>query len=151
MSALHRFRAPVFVILLGTVVLVSHNLDGAPPDKEQIAKLVKQLGDNDFDVREAASRKLLEVGEPAEDALATAAKSDDAEVSRRATEILERFKWGLYPDTPKNVAELIEAYKAAEAGARGKSSATSSRRACRAARPSSRSPGPSRTPACAPT
>jgi tetratricopeptide (TPR) repeat protein len=109
-----------FSLVVALVLLAAQNVDGAPPSKEQIAKLVKQLGDNEFDVREAASRKLWEVGEVAEEALKEAAKSEDAEVSRRATEILAKFKWGLYPDTPKKVVELIESYQSADAGGKAK-------------------------------
>jgi predicted Zn-dependent protease len=90
-----------------------------PPSKEQIAKLIRQLGDNDFDTRETASRKLWEAGEAAEEAVKEAVKSKDAEISRRAGEISEKFKWGLYPDTPKNVADLIERYQSAEENAKG--------------------------------
>src|SRR2546423_1460347 len=75
------------------------------PTKEQIARWIQQLGDNQFDAREEASRKLWEAGQAAEAALQAAAKSDDAEVKRRAEELLEKFRWGIYPDTPKEVAE----------------------------------------------
>ena len=39
------------------------------PSAEQIAHLVRQLGDDDFTVREAASKKLYEAGQAAEGAL----------------------------------------------------------------------------------
>jgi tetratricopeptide (TPR) repeat protein len=87
----------------------------AKPTKEQIAKWVQQLGDDDFAVREEASKKLYEAGQPAEEALQEAARSDDAEVARRAGDILDRFKWGLYPDAPKKVVELVGRYRAADA------------------------------------
>ncbi len=73
----------------------------AKPTKEQIAQWVRQLGDDDFTTREAASKKLYEAGQASESALQEAAGSADAEVARRATEILDKFKWGLYPDAPK--------------------------------------------------
>ncbi len=84
------------------------------PSPDQVARWVKQLGDNDFMVREAASHKLWDAGEIAEAALREAARSDDAEVARRARDILEKFKWGIYPDTPKDVVELIVGYQSAE-------------------------------------
>ena len=111
MFALRRFLVAALLVLLALALPAA---PPTPPSKEQIAKLVKQLGDNDFDTREAASMKLWEVGEVAEEALKVAAKSDDAEINRRAREILEKFKWGLYPDTPKNVVALIERYQSAE-------------------------------------
>src|SRR5207248_721282 len=87
-----------------------------PPSKAEIMKLVQQLGDNDFDKREEASQKLWALGEATEPALQDATKSDDAEVSRRARELLDKFKWGIYPDTPKGVAEAISRYQGADQG-----------------------------------
>jgi hypothetical protein len=86
------------------------------PSPEQIGKWVKQLGDDDFDAREAATQKLWQAGRHAEEALKKALDSDDREVRRRAAELLDKFKWGLYPDTPKEVAELIGRYQNADAG-----------------------------------
>jgi tetratricopeptide (TPR) repeat protein len=83
------------------------------PTAAQIEGWVKQLGDNDFVAREEATRKLWEAGDAAEPALRRAARSDDAEVARRAQDILAKFKWGLYPDTPREVAFLVAAYQAA--------------------------------------
>jgi hypothetical protein len=40
----------------------------AVPDADEIASLVKQLGDDDFASREVASNRLVEIGEPARDA-----------------------------------------------------------------------------------
>jgi hypothetical protein len=55
--------------------------------KAEIAKLVADLGSDDFDVREAASTKLGLIGAPALEALKVAEKSTDAEVRRRASEL----------------------------------------------------------------
>ena len=82
----------------------------AKPTKEQIAHWLEQLGDNDFDKREEASRKLWEAGELAEVAVREAVKSTDPEVKRRARELLDKFKWGIYPTTPKAIVELIGRY-----------------------------------------
>ena len=54
-----------------------------------MAEFIKQLGDGSFKVREAAQKKLLEIGPPALNQVAKAVKSEDAEVSRRAEEILK--------------------------------------------------------------
>jgi hypothetical protein len=86
----------------------------AKPTKEQIAKWVQQLGDNDFAVREEATKHLWQAGEAAEPALQGALSSDDAEVKRRARELLDKFRWGIYPDTPAKVVDLITAYRAAD-------------------------------------
>jgi hypothetical protein len=54
------------------------------PDADKIAKLIKQLGSDDFDDREKASAALDAIGAPALDALRDAAKSSDEEVRKRA-------------------------------------------------------------------
>ena len=61
-------------------------------DDAEIARLVKQLGDDDFDKREAATSRLKEIGEPALDALHKAETSNDAEVRRRAVDIARMVK-----------------------------------------------------------
>ncbi|HEY7423835.1 MAG TPA: hypothetical protein VH682_06270, partial [Gemmataceae bacterium] len=40
-----------------------------------------------------------------------ALQSDDAEVVRRARAILDKFRWGIYGDTPAEVVTLIQTYK----------------------------------------
>src|SRR5438874_6724118 len=58
------------------------------PDDKEIARLVKQLGSSDYRMRDAATKRLKELGEPAADALVRAMKSNDLEVRRRAEAIL---------------------------------------------------------------
>jgi predicted Zn-dependent protease len=81
------------------------------PSQEQITQWVRQLGDDDFSVREAASKKLYEAGQAVEGALLEATGSQDAEVARRAGEIMDKFKWGLYPEAPKEVVDLVTRYR----------------------------------------
>ena len=59
------------------------------PIDRTVAKLVKQLGDGSFKVREAAQKRLIEIGPPALEQVTKAVKSKDPEVSRRAEEILK--------------------------------------------------------------
>ena len=54
------------------------------PDDKEIARLVKQLGSSDFRTRDAATKRLKELGEPACDALVRAMKINDVEARRRA-------------------------------------------------------------------
>ncbi len=71
--------------------------DGAPrgdlgkeTEAETIARLIKQLGDRTFAKREAATRRLKEIGEPALESLRKAAVSDnDHEIRRRARQIIQ--------------------------------------------------------------
>jgi hypothetical protein len=61
-------------------------------DQEKIAKLINQLGSNDFAEREQATRDLEAVGAPALDALRQAARSDDMEIKRRAGELVAKLE-----------------------------------------------------------
>ena len=64
------------------------------PDDTEVERLIKQLGSDAFKEREAAMKRLQEIGEPALDALDKALSSDDAEVRRRAEYIVNKF----YPE-----------------------------------------------------
>jgi hypothetical protein len=62
------------------------------PDKEaaRVTRLIEQLGDDEFETREAATKALAKVGEPALPALRKAsAASADLEVRRRAARLVE--------------------------------------------------------------
>jgi hypothetical protein len=64
----------------------------AKADPAAIAKLVSQLGSDNFSDREQAFTKLEEIGTPALEALKKAAKSEDAETRRRAEDLLEKIE-----------------------------------------------------------
>src|SRR5262249_39290593 len=93
-------------------------LGQSAPTPEEIAKAVEQLGDRRFAVREKASAFLAAAGKAAEPALRDALKSRDSEVVRRAQVILDQFRWGLYPDTPKEFVDLIRRYQSADGPAK---------------------------------
>jgi C-terminal processing protease CtpA/Prc len=57
----------------------------------KLAKLIKELGHDTWDVREAAQKRLLEIGAPAIPQLQKAAKSKDLEVVTRAKVILKNL------------------------------------------------------------
>ncbi len=63
----------------------------APVDPARLAKLVKQLDDDAFAVRERATEELEEIGEPAAKALREAVKDGTAEVRVRAGRLLEKL------------------------------------------------------------
>src|SRR5437868_5179569 len=77
-------------------VLVLPFVSFAVEPEAEIARLVRQLGDDDFDQREAASKRLEEIGEPALDALGKAMASHDPEVRRRSTDIVAVIENKLY-------------------------------------------------------
>lgn len=111
-------RFAMMLIFCSTLCIAGESF-AAPPDEREIARLIKQLSDDNFQRREEASEKLWAAGQAAEPALRAATDSSDVEVSRRARDVLERFKWGVYPDTPKKVVELIENYRSSDRAANG--------------------------------
>jgi hypothetical protein len=58
---------------------------------EEIKRLIKDLGDDSFEVRERATRRLVEIGKPALPAVKEAQTSKDAEVRSRADKIVDRL------------------------------------------------------------
>src|SRR3954463_381448 len=82
------------ILLLAVTAVPAAELD---KKAREIDRYVKQLGDPEFKVRAEADRQLRAIGEPALDAVAKAAKCDDAEVAKRAIEIVaaieKTMKW----------------------------------------------------------
>ena len=76
-------------------------------DLRTIPKLARQLGDNDFDQREGASKKLLDFGPPVVPLLRPVTNDDDAEVSRRAREIIAEIEGGPGPALPMAAARHL--------------------------------------------
>jgi hypothetical protein len=58
---------------------------------EKVKQLIRQLGDDAFEVREKATKDLIAVGQAAVPLLRQAAKDPDPEVSRRAQQCLEKI------------------------------------------------------------
>jgi Flp pilus assembly protein TadD len=114
-------RACLFAALLtvGTCFAAGPPPRSAGPTAAQLARWIKQLGDDDFGVRERATARLRAAGPAAEAALEKAAGSGDAEVARRAGEILRDFRWGIYPDTPPKVVALVQSYQTASRSEKG--------------------------------
>jgi hypothetical protein len=80
-------RAACTVALAGLFLVSARATDpvkAAPPDATGIDRLIQQLGSPDFAEREAASKHLDAIGEPALERLQKAILSKDAELSRRA-------------------------------------------------------------------
>jgi WD40 repeat protein len=89
-----RMRPCLILCLSAGVILAAAPGQKAGP--AQIARLVEQLGDDDFGTREAATRRLKEIGEPALASLHKAMASKDLEVRRRAREIVSVIENRLY-------------------------------------------------------
>jgi hypothetical protein len=89
-------RSYVPTSLAVALALVTHTgtlADDSTKDKSktEIGRLIRQLGDDDFDVRESASKQLEKLGEPALAALRKALTSDDLEIRRRASRLILRI------------------------------------------------------------
>src|SRR5688572_11331531 len=82
-----------------------------PVTPEAVEKAILDLGSGRFAVREAATKYLWAAGSAAEPALEAATKNPDVEIARRSKEILDRFRWGIYPDSPKEILALIEQFR----------------------------------------
>jgi HEAT repeat protein len=122
-----RARSPVVLLLAGTVGLGVCLLPGPAaradgrPDEQTVARinaLIRQLGDDSFRVREAATRELTKLGRPAVPFLRAALKDQDIEISRRARKILDALKASVVylledlgdsdPGIRKEAAEALE-------------------------------------------
>jgi gas vesicle protein len=90
----------------------------SPPDAKQIQKLIRDLGSDDFGIREKATRTLSDAGKEALPALREALQSNDAEVRQRARRIMDTIQSSTAylreslknqdPALRKEAAEIIE-------------------------------------------
>ena len=100
---------------LSVLALGSFALAGDPPKpvekKPDASQLAKDLGSPVFAERDRASRELWKLGIAARPAIEKAANSDDPEVAQRANDILEKFVWGIFPDTPAGVLKQIKEFR----------------------------------------
>ena len=74
---------------IGTVMAVPSS-PGA--DQNKIGQLIAKLGSDNFRERDAANKELDAIGEPALEALRKAAKSNDMEVAKRATDLIGKIE-----------------------------------------------------------
>lgn len=88
-------RTCLLVLILGlglTALLAPPGIAAEKADAQQIARLIEQLGSNNFEEREQASKKLADIGLPALEPLRkVAASSSDAEVRQRAEDLLHKL------------------------------------------------------------
>jgi len=88
------------------------------PDPAAIQRAIRELGDAKLALREAASQWLWEAGPATEEALRIAATSTDAETRFRARAILEKFRYGVFADTPTEILKAIENFRGGDAKVR---------------------------------
>jgi tetratricopeptide (TPR) repeat protein len=105
-------RAVPSLLVLAVLSLRLPPVAAAEPTEEDVARAVKQLGDDSFAVREKASAELLKIGWAAKPALRRALQSEDKETARRASELLGKLRQSVPPGTPREIAELVAEYYA---------------------------------------
>jgi tetratricopeptide (TPR) repeat protein len=124
-------RAVAAALLAACFCLPAHGDEPAPPKtppaakaaapgqpaspadrKKQIDRLIEQLGDKDFFVRQRAQQELLKIGFDAFDALSAATGNEDLEIAARAKAILRtiRMDWVQPGDSPE-VQDLLQDYE----------------------------------------
>lgn len=86
----------------------------AAPPAPTVEELVADLGHPVYATRERAQRELWKRGDAAIPALEKVLTSDDPEVVRRARELLDKFAWGIRPDTPPEVMKLLRQFQAGD-------------------------------------
>jgi HEAT repeat protein len=107
-------------IVIGMVLIVGVGAIPKTPEApaDEVAKLIQQLGDNDYNRREEASKRLAAMGRPAMAALRASLQSEDAEVRLRSRQIIDRIQTSLPylldslkdadPKVRKEAAEVLE-------------------------------------------
>lgn len=106
-------HVPVLILVLLPVGTGATDQKVATPPPP-IEDLIADLGHPVFTVREKAQRELWNRGEAAIPALEHALQNENPEVARRARELLDKFSWGLRPDTPPEVIKLLRQFQAGD-------------------------------------
>ncbi len=112
-ASLHAPYPLLVALMLYASASHAANPPSAPrPTDQQIHRLIVQLGDKDFFVRQKAEQELAKIGFGAVDALAEAADSDDMEIVARADRLLRsiRGNW-TRPGDPPLVVQALSDYE----------------------------------------
>lgn len=103
--------AALFACIAGASLAWVQAAAAPPPTMEEIAAAVARLGDDSFEVRQRATEWLWRAGEVVEPQLRAALKSTDPEIRTRAASVLDKVRYGLRPDTPPEIAALIDQFR----------------------------------------
>ena len=112
----HVLRVLALVLLLSAAALTatSRSQPIRPVPQPTIDQLIADLGHPTYAVREKAQRELWQRGDVAIPALEKATHDENPEVVRRARELLDKFSWGLRPDSPPEVIRLLRRFQAGD-------------------------------------
>src|SRR6516225_3210234 len=97
------FQTAFFVAAAGTVVLPS---SCAPEPAPAVDQLIRQLGSDDFEEREAAGKALDALGEPAIRPLLRSLRGGDLEVRTRARALVRSIASRTWPDPAAAVEKM---------------------------------------------
>jgi hypothetical protein len=81
-----------------------------PPAAKDAATLVRELADEQYKVREQATRELWKLGDDALAALEEASRSPDPERMLRARELVRKIQLRITPETDPVIASAVERY-----------------------------------------
>lgn len=77
---------------------------------DPVAKEIERLGNERFQVREEATRRLWEMGQAALPQLKEAISGADPEIGKRASVVLRKIEMDITPQTPEAVVALVERF-----------------------------------------
>lgn len=97
----------VVLVGMGLATAVSGEKDAVAPTAKQIAQWIQDLDDDQFAVREAASKNLLKAGKAVIEAVATAAAKNSPEVAVRSFQILEDLTSSPDEATARSAKEVL--------------------------------------------
>ncbi len=98
------------VFLLGSTFasVVAVGQEAAADDRESISRSIEQLSRDSYSKRQQATLEIWRRREQTRDQVQQAARHPDPEVAGRAKWILRQWRMGALPDTPPEVARLLQ-------------------------------------------
>src|SRR5688572_3784104 len=105
-------------LLLFSATLLCQTENPSPSSPDEIAAAVAGLASDTFERRETSTNFLWRAWPASRSALEAAAKSKDAEVSLRAKRVLDQVRYGILPETPPQIVQLIGKYREGDANAK---------------------------------
>jgi tetratricopeptide (TPR) repeat protein len=107
-----------FTLTCAAVVLAAQVMAGSPAalaadqTDAEITRLIEQLGDAQFAVRQRAQEQLVKLGFAAFDALVEAEQHDDPEVAMQAGYLVRQIRAGWTTDSdPRQIQEILKDYE----------------------------------------